>query len=584
MARSKTKASDTDIRFRRYSEGRLIALRVNRYSWWVHWRELADYILPRRYKWLITPNQMARGAPINQHILDSAGTIAARNLASGLVSGKSSPTSPWFRLKIGRIDSTQTGPISLWLAECERLLYLIFAESNFYTAIGVFYFDEVVFGTGAMLEYEDFKTVVNFVNPCLGEYYVDIDGKYRPCVFYREFTMTVDACVKEFGYDNCSEPIQMLYDDTSGANLTRELIVAHSIEPNDDGRASEFGFSSRYAYREAYWEWGGSTSPQGGATSPPGFLRRRGYFEKPVIIGRWDIVSNDPYGRSPGMDALPDIKQVQLETRRKAQAIDKMVNPPLVADVQLKNQPANLTPGGITYVAGYAAAGKPGFASVYETKFPVQEITQDLTEVKARVMQVFFNDVLKVASQYETRSNVTAVEWDLRKSEALVMLGPILERIDTEVLKPIIERTFAVANRAGILPPAPQEIQGQLMNIEFVSMLSQAQQAAASGGIERLFQLAGGLVGVDPSVMDNIDIDYSVDKFSSLLNNDPKMIRSPDALAQIRQQRAQQQQQAQQAAIAQQLSQGAKNLSQAQISPDNALGQMMGAQGGGGQQ
>lgn len=584
MARSKTKASGTDISFRRYSEGRLIALRVNRYSWWVHWRELADYILPRRYKWLITPNQMARGAPINQHILDSAGTIAARNLASGLVSGKSSPTSPWFRLKIGKIDSTQTGPISLWLAECERILYIIFAESNFYTAIGVFYFDEVVFGTAALLEYEDFKTVVNFINPCLGEYYVDIDGKYRPCVFYREFTMTVDACVKEFGYENCSEPIQQLYDDISGANLTRELIVAHSIEPNDDGRAREFGFSSRYAYREAYWEWGGSTSPQGGATSPPGFLRRQGYFEKPCIIGRWDIVSNDPYGRSPGMDALPDIKQVQLETRRKAQAIDKMVNPPLVADVQLKNQPANLTPGGITYVAGYAAAGKPGFASVYETKFPVQEITADLAEVKARVQQVFFNDVLKVASQYETRSNVTAVEWDLRKSEALVMLGPILERIDTEVLKPIIERTFAIANRAGILPPAPAEIQGQLMNIEFVSMLSQAQQAAASGGIERLFQLAGGLVGVDPSVMDNIDVDYSLDKFSSLLNNDPKMIRSPDALAAIRQQRAQQQQQAQQAAIAQQLSQGAANLSKAQIAPDNALGQMLGAQGGGGPQ
>lgn len=570
-----------DVAFRRYSEGRLIALRVNRYSWWVHWRELADYILPRRYKWLITPNQMARGAPINQHILDSSGTIAARNLASGLVSGKSSPTSPWFRLKIGKIDSTQTGPVSLWLAECERLMYLIFAESNFYTSIAVFYFDLVVFGTAVTLEYEDFKTVVNFVNPCLGEYYVDIDGSYRPCVFYREFTMTVDALVKEFGYDNVSDPIKQLYDDTGGANLTRELIVAHSIERNDDGRAREFGFRPNAVYREAYWEWGGSTSPQGGATSPPGFLRRRNYFEKPCIIGRWDIVSNDPYGRSPGMDALPDIKQIQLETRRKAQAIDKMVNPPLVADVQLKNQPANLTPGGITYVAGFAAAGKPGFASVYETKFPVEAITADIEMVKARITQVFFNDVLKVASQYETRSNVTAVEWDLRKSEALVMLGPVLERIDTEVLKPIIERTFAIANRAGIFPPPPQEVQGRLMNIEFVSMLSQAQQAAASGGIERLFQLVGGLVGVDPAVMDNVDVDYSIDKFSSLLNNDPKMIRSPVALQQIRQQRQQDQRQAQQAQIAQQLSQGAKNLSQAQVAPDNMLGQMTG--GGGGQ-
>lgn len=540
---------------------------------------IADYFLPRRYKWLITPNQMARGAPINQHILDSSGVIFARNLASGLVSGKSSPTSQWFKLKIGRLDSTTTSPVSLWLSECERLLYLIFSESNFYNAIGVFYYDLVIFGTAALLIYEHFDNVINCVNPCLGEYYIDIDGDYFPTVFYREFTMTVDAVVSKFGRENVSAPILQLYDDPGGANRTRELIVAHSIEPNNDGRGREFGFSDRFAYRECYWEWGGSTSPQGGAAAPPGFLRRSGYYEQPAIMGRWDIVSNDPYGRSPGMDALPDQKQVQLETRRKAQAIDKMVNPPLVADVQLKNQPANLTPGGITYVQGFAAGGKPGFASVYETKFPVQEITADLAEVKSRLSQIFFNDVLRVASQYETRSNVTAVEWDLRKSESLVMLGPVLERIDFEVLKPVLERVFAIANRAGILPPAPAEIQGQMMNIEFVSVLAQAQQATQAAGIERLFQITGGLVGVDPSVMDNIDIDFAVDKYSSLLGNDPRMIRAPDALQGIRQQRAQQQAQAQQADIAQKLSQGAANLSKTDVGGgQNALQQMQGGQ------
>jgi hypothetical protein len=569
--------SPETIRLRTWFEGRLIGLRVNRYSWWTHWRELADYFLPRRYKWLITPNQMGRGSPINQHILDSSGCIFARNLASGLVSGKSSPTSLWFRLRVGTIDSTKTGPVSLWLAEVERILYLIFSESNFYNSIGVFYYDLVIFGTAALIIHEDFDTVVNCVNPALGEYYVDIDGKYRPCVFYREFTMTVDACVNEFGYENCSAAIQSLYDDPSGANRTRELIVAHAIEPNHNSLARKCGLPDTFEYVEVYWEWGGSASPQGGATNQPGFLRKRGYHEQAAIIGRWDIVSNDPYGRSPGMDALPDQKQVQLEQRRKAQAIDKMVNPPLVADVQLKNQPANLTPGGITFVSGYAASGKPGFASVYDTKFPVQEITVDLQEVKARLSQIFFNDVLRVASQYETRSNVTAVEWDLRKSESLVMLGPALERIDNEVLRPVLDRVFAIANRAGILPPPPPEIQGQMITIDFVSMLAQAQQATRAASIERVLSLAGNLVGVDPSVMDNIDIDYSVDKYSSLLNNDPKMIRSPEALEAIRQQRAQQQAAVQQAAIAQQLSQGAKNLAGADLGNGvNALQAMVG--------
>ncbi|MDR3572274.1 MAG: portal protein [Anaerolineaceae bacterium] len=573
-------ATDQDLALYSYSNGRLMGLRVNRYSWWVHWRELADYFLPRRYKWLITPNQMARGAPINQHILDSSGCIFALRLAAGLVSGKSGPTSPWLRLKVGKIDSTKTSPLSLWLAECERLIYLIFAESNFYNSIATFYLDLVVFGTASMLIYEDFKSVINCINPCLGEYYVDIDGKYRPCIFYREFTMTVDACVKEFGEDNVSESILALYNQTDGAGRTRELIIAHSIEPNDDGNAVKFGFPKNALWREAYWEWGGSTSTQGGANTQPGFLRKKFYFERINITGRWDLVSNDAYGRSPAMDALPDQKQVQLETRRKAQAIDKMVNPPLVADVQLKNQPANLTPGGITYVQGFASAGKPGFASVYETKFPVQEITQDLEMVKARMSQTFFNDVLRVASQYETRSNVTAVEWDLRKSEALVMLGPVLERIDNEVLKPIVERVFAIANRAGIIPPPPAEAQGMMMNIEFQGILLQAQQATQAASIERVLQMGAQLAGIDPSSMDNIDIDYAIEKTSSLLNNDPKMIRSEDALAKIRQQRAQQAQQAQQADIAQKLSQGAKNLSGADMGGgQNALQQVLGGQG-----
>jgi len=341
--------------FRQKSESRLMGLRTNRYSWWVHWRELADYYLPRRYKWIITPNQMARGSPINQHILDSTGTLAARNLASALFTGTSDPTRLWFRLRVGHLDSTQTGPISLWLAEVERILLLIFQESNFYMAVAIALFDLVIFGTAAMLIMEDFDTVINCLNPCAGEFYLDNDDTMRPEVFQREFTLTIDQVVQQFGLRNCSVAVQRMFHE-GGASLTREIVVAHCIEPNNDGR--DFGIPSRFKYRECYWEWGGSASPQGGSSYSPGLLRSRGYFEKPHITPRWDLVSNDAYGRSPAMDGLPDVRQLQLEQRRKAQAIDKHVNPPMVADIQLKNQPASLLPGGVTYVAGVMSTNR----------------------------------------------------------------------------------------------------------------------------------------------------------------------------------------------------------------------------------
>jgi len=150
----------------------------------------------------------------------------------------------------------------------------------------------------------------------------------------------------------------------------------------------------------------------------------------------------------------------------------------------------------------------------------------------------------------------------------MVMLGPVLERIQYELLDPIIDRVFSVMARARVLPPPPPEIAGQNIDIEYVSMLLTAQLAAATSGIERTLQLAGGLVGVDPGVMDNLDLDFAIAKYSSLMNNDPRLIRSPDQLQQIRQQRQQQaaqQQQAQQAETAAKLAAGGKALSETDI-------------------
>jgi hypothetical protein len=490
-----------------------------------------------------------------------------------MMSGISSPSRPWIKLKINRIDSTQTSPTSLWLAECERMMNLVLHESNFYNAMAVVYFDLVVFGTAVILIYEDFDDVIHCFNPCFGEYYIDNDGRMNPCIFYREFTLTISQVVDEWGYENCPTNVQKQFD-IGGAQLTKEVIVAHAIEPNTE--PAKFGVPEHFKFREVYWVWGQSSGPQNGANLNEAFLSKRGYHEQLHITVRWDLVSNDPYGRSPGMDALPDIKQLQQEVKRKAQAIDKHVNPPMVADIQLKNQPASMLPGGVTYVTGMTT-GRVGFAPAYTIQPDIKGMMEDLNECRERIKETFFNNLFQTISQFETRSNVSATEIDARRAESLVMLGPVLERIEHELLAPIVERVFAIMSRARILPPAPPEIQGQPINVEFISMLATAQAAAATGGIERLFSIAGNLVGIDPAVMDNIDIDYALDKYSSLMNNDPRIIRSPQELAQIRAQRQQQQEYDQQAARAEQLAKSAKVLSDTNTGGgQNALQRMTG--------
>jgi len=206
-------------------------------------------------------------------------------------------------------------------------------------AVAVFYYDLVIFGTANVLIYEDYDAVINCVNPALGEYFVDIDGKFPPdSLLARASHQTVAAVGSGLGCANCSTAVQQLYDDPfRRQHHSRNQFVAHSIEPNNDGRAEEFGFSKRFAYREVYWEWGGSTSPQGGSSNLPSFLRKRGYYEQMAITGRWDIVflMTLMVGLRSGCRAA-----ASPTGQRGSQAVEaKMVKPHWSRTVQLKNQP-----------------------------------------------------------------------------------------------------------------------------------------------------------------------------------------------------------------------------------------------------
>lgn len=557
-------ATTDNQELRQRAENRMGGLRSNRYSWWVHAQELANFFLPRRYKWVITPNQAARGSPINQHIIDSTGTLAARTLASGLLAGLSNPSTPWFKFAIDGYDDAGSAVVR-WLAECMRRMYTVFQESNFYNAMATMYFDLVIFGTAVVIIYEDFENVIQCYNPCFGEYFVDSLSRFESVVLYREFTLTIAQIEDQFGYENMSPGLQKQYD-SGGASLTREYVVMCAIEPNLEPRC---GIPEIFKFREIYWEAGSSRDC---------ILRKCGYFDFPAVIPRWDLVANDPYGRSPAMDALGDVKQLQQETKRKAQAIDKMVNPPMTADVQLKNQPASLLPGGITYVNGLTR-DRPGFTTVYTVMPPIAEMKQDIQEVQERIKRTFFNNLFTDISDLQTVR--TAEEIIARKEEKLLML-PTIKRIDKEALARAIERTWGIMFRGGLLPPPPPEARGKFVSIKYTSPFAMAMKAAETGAIERAVQFAGNLVAVDPTVMDNYDLDGTVHVYADMIGADPRILRNEADRDAIRAQRAQARQQAQIQQETAAAVQGANVLSQTDVGGgQNALERMLGGAPGG---
>jgi len=576
-AQSKEKSTGLDqewIDLRSHLESRLRQMTNWRLSWWRHWSLLAENILPRRYHWLITPNTMARGGPINQTIIDSTGTRAMRICAAGLKEGLTSTSRPWFKVEIDGVDNTVLPDDALnWLDHVGDVIYSVMAKSNFYDSLTQLFEDLTTFGTSPMLIYEDEQDVIRCYVACTGEYYLAVSSAHRVESLYTQRVMTISQIVQHFGLENCPNDVQQMWR-TKGASLDVERIVAMAIEPsfpilNSSGQSFSPLRGRQFSWREVYWVWGSSTERP---------LSVRGFHDEPFICPRWATTSNDPYGRSAGMDALPDIMQLQLMQKRKAEAIEKHVNPPLLASADLKNQPSSSLPGKVTYVANLGP--QSGMRPVYEVSPELQYMVQDIEQTQKRIADGgFFNDLFLMMAQ--TTKEMTAAEVAERKQEKLQVLGPIIDRFQNEGAGPAIRRIYAIARRRGLIQPAPDSLRGLPMTIRYVSLLVLAQKAAATSAMERLAAMMGNMAGVKPEVLDNVDEDEFIRDYGHMLGNKHKIFRDPKKVAAIRQQRQQAQSQQQQQAMMMQGSahaaQTAKVLSDTPVGAgNNALDLMLG--------
>lgn len=555
-------------------EGRLNMMRSYRYSWMLHYQLLETYILPRRGIFINptvpTPNTMIRGQPINQSILDPTGTYAMRRCASGLMSGLMSPSRPWFKLKpaMGAREDVDADA-ETWFETVEDRIYQVMGRSNFYDSGAQMFEDLVTFGTGPMIIYEDEVDVIRCYTPCCGEYLVASSSANRVEALYRQFLMTSSALVEMFGLENCPASIQGMWQSKSGS-LEVEYLVFHSIEPN-------FGIASQtqgevgvvpggFDWRETYWLAASDQYP----------LSIRGFVDQPHICPRWATTSNDAYGRSVGMDVLPDIMQLQVETGRKAEAIEKQVRPPLKASMEMKNEPSSILPGHITFMNSIGA--DKGMAPIFTVQPQINDMKEDLKEIQQRIREGFFNDLFMMPEPDAHR--MTAYEVAVRRQEKLQVLGPVVERLQNEALAPAIKRIFRIMERRGLLPPLPESLQGIPLGIEYVSMLTVAQKASASAGLAQFASTMINLQQADPAVADLWSRDRWTAAFADNQFIPQSILSTEEELAQARQTRAQQAQVQQGMAEGMAAVEAAKQLGGSSIAPDTALGALIGAPAG----
>ena len=525
------------------------ALKAERSSWMPHWREISEVLLPRAGRFLVTDKN--RGDKRHRAILDNSGTRALRTLSGGMMAGMTSPARPWFRLTTKNPGLDENYEVKKWMTQVTTLMQMVFAQSNVYRALQMAYEELGAFGTSATIVLDDYENVIHCMPLTIGEFAIATDSRGNVNTCYREFRMSVSAVVQEFGYENCSPQTTRLYDRGS---YDTWITVVNAIEPRtyrDSGRRD----AKNMPFRSVYYEEGARGDQ---------LLRESGFRQFPVLAARWNVTGGDIYGTGPGMEALGDLRQLQQEQLYKSKGIAQQADPAVVASADMRNQEANLVPGGIMWADNIGQV--QAIRSAYEVNLQLDALLMDIQDVRQRINEAFYKDIFLMITGMPTTARATATEIAERHEEKMLMLGPVLERLNAEMNDRLIAMTFDRMARVGLLPPIPQELQGVDMNVEFVSILAQAQRAVATNAVDRFTQNLGTLVAIKPDLADKLDADYWADYYSDLLGIDPQLIVPGKEVALIRQQRAEAQAQMNQVAQAKELASVAKDLGAVQAS------------------
>lgn len=551
------------------------ALKSDRSGWDAAWKDLAELFLPTRYR-ADSDETSYKEPKINGRLLNSCGVLSMRTLAAGMQGGMTSPVRPWFRLKLKGFD-TPPGAGG-WFEEVTSRMQMVLHQSNFYNAVHGLYADLGTFGTGLLIETAD-EEGLRFHLVRAGEYVLDINGDGEVDTFFRRIFMTARQIVDRFGEGKCPPAVLTAAENRTGTGGSRRFNVIHGVFPRKDiDHTASLGPRSM-PFASVYWIADGGK---------PAILEEGGFRSFPAFAPRWDVSGADVYGRSPAMDVVPDVRMLQAMTKSMRLMQHKMADPPVVADMSLRQFGVDLKPGGLTFAAADAVMKNGAVVPVQQpAPAALQFAMQGIADVEKVVRDGLYSDLFRLLIDDERR-NITATEIQARQQEKMVLIGPVVERLHKELLEPLIIRTWQLMEEYGAIPPLPPDLEGMELDVTFESVLAQAQKLTATSAIDQGWSFALATAQAVPEALDNVDTDAMIRDYLARAGMPENCLKDKLAVDRIRKERAAAQQQAQEMAQAQAavdqgvaMTQAAKNMSQTPVGADGQtlMGTLLGGLG-----
>lgn len=493
---------------------KLDKLKSDRGLWETHWQEIVDFVFPRRG---MVIGERAIGQKPTFRLLDNTG-VQSNELLAGMLHGLlTNPDVVFFELTTGNVQIDNKDSVRKWLQKAVRQIFNVLNNSNFQTEVAEMYLDITSFGTGCQHIEESDENVVRFMTYFIKDYYIDEDYHGRVSTLYREWKWTPSQCVAKWGIEKMPPKVVEAYQKGKDEKVT----IIHAVYPayeSDTTVTDDEKFISQYVMPAYDHEISSGT-----------------FDSFPYVVPRWGKASGEVWGRSPGMNALPELRVLNKMNETMLIGAQKVVDPPVQLPDDGFVMPFITRPGGVNYYRAGTETAKPIFN---DTRLDFG--FQAMEDRRQRVRDSFYVDQLKLR---QGGPMMTATEVMQRTEEAMRLLGPMLGRMHQEYLKPMVERVYNIMVKRNMFDPAPEELRNVQLEVKYSSMIAKAQRMSDIQNISRTLETVAPFLQLDPAAGQNFNVDNVVRLVANMLNAPHEIIRDSNEVLAQRQQQAQMQQQ-----------------------------------------
>jgi len=507
--------------------------------WESHWQEIAELVYSQRSDFA---GENTPGAKLNLKRYDSTAEQSNQLLASSLHGMLTNPSSEWFALRFVDEELTDDKEGKEWLDEVVKRMFAAINSPGaaFATNMHEVYLEWGAFGTADLFVGENSQRggLIFSARP-LSECFIAENADGIVDTVYRQFKWTVRQVVQELGPGGVSEKTLKCWTDNK---LDEKIKIIHAVQPRKDFRKDKSNRENK-PIASVYVE-----------VKTKHILEEGGYDEMPHMTPRFYKAPTETYGRSPGTTALPDVRMINKMMQTTIRAAQLVVNPPLLVEDDGVVGPMRTVPGGISFFRKNSEKPSP-----LNTGAKI-ELGMDLMDkVRESIRSAWYVDQL----QLSTGPNMTATEVLQRTEEKLRLMGPMLGRLQSELLGPMIDRVFAIMLRAKAFPEVPERLSGAELKTEYVSPIARAQKQLEAQGVGRLVEIMAPFVQFDPSIMDRFDGDKALTRFADLFGVSPTLLKDDEEVEEVREQRNQAAQMQQSVALAKDGGSALKDISEA---------------------